>query len=355
MSPSLASLHPRREISLAALAETLGGRLVGPDGAGDRVVSGLTTLEQADPEHVSFLSSEKFLEAARGTRAAGVIAKPGTRPAQKTAVLEVPDVWGGVARALAFFCPTESPRSEIHASAVVSPEARLGEGVSVGPLTVIEARANIGDRVRVGAQCFVGCGAVLGDDTMLHPQVAVLAGVELGRRVICHSGVVLGGDGYKYEVVEGRLTKIPQVGTVVIEDDVEIGANSTIDRASFTETRVGARTKIDNLVHLAHNVVVGPDCMIIAQVGVAGSTKIGRGCVLAGQAGVADNIEIADGVRLGAQSGVAGSITEPGDYFGSPPLPVKEQARVLISMRRVPDLIKKVRDLQKSLDELTKK
>lgn len=348
MSPTLASLYPRREIVLSTLAEEIGGKPAGPKAALDRRVTGLTTLVEADAGQVSFVSSPKFLDAARQSRAAAVIVGPGMDLGPDVAVIQVAEVWGAVIRALAIFCPPDPPRSEIHPSAVVSPEARLGRDVSVGPLSVIEAGAVVGDRVRIGAQVFVGRGAVLGEDVLLHPQVVIHAGVELGKRVICQSGAIIGGDGFKYEVIGGRLTKIPQVGTVIIEDDAEIGANTTIDRASLTETRVGARVKVDNLVQLAHNVVVGSDSLIISQVGVAGSTRIGRGCVLAGQVGIADNVVIGDGVRIGAQSGVSNAVTTPGDYLGAPAIPVREQARILMSLPRLPDLVKRVRKLEKA-------
>lgn len=350
MSPTSASLYPRRELTLANLANLVQGSLSG-NGDPQAVVTGLTTLEEAGPEHVSFLANLKFAHAARASRAGAILIPKGAGLGAERAVIEVGEVWAGVLAVLNYFCPPPIAQASIHPSAVVAAEAMIGRDVTVGPLAVIEAGARVGDRSRVGAQCYIGRGAVLGEDVLLHPHVTIHEGVELGKRVIIHSGAVLGADGFKYEVIGGRLRKIPQVGTVMIEDDVEIGANATIDRASLTETRVGARTKMDNLSHLAHNVSVGSDCLIIAQVGVAGSTRIGRGCILAGQVGVADNVTITDGVRLGAQSGVKDSILEPGDYLGSPPLPARDGARVMVSLKRLPDLIKKVRELERRMEK----
>lgn len=350
MTPTRASLFPRREITLAALAELTGGAL-SPGADPNRLVSGLAQLNQAGPDQVSFLANRKFAADAEKTRAAAVLVPRGAAMSGGVATIETSEVWAAVVQTLNYFCPPDPPSESKHPGAVISPRAILGANVSVGPCAVIEDGARIGDRARIGAQCFVGRGAVIGEDTILHPQVVIAEGVELGRRVIVHSGAVLGADGFKFELIGGRLAKIPQVGTVVIEDDVEIGANTTIDRASLAETRVGARTKIDNQTHLAHNVVVGSDCLIVAQVGIAGSTRIGRGCVLAGQVGVADNIEITDGVRLGAKSGVNSSIREPGDYLGAPPTPAREQARILVALRQLPDLLREVRELRKKVEK----
>jgi UDP-3-O-[3-hydroxymyristoyl] glucosamine N-acyltransferase len=347
MSPTLLALAPPRTLTLGEFARLVNGTLRGPADPA-RLIRGFTTLEKAGAEDISFLANPKFADSANASAAGAILIAAGMElEAQKTRI-EVVSVWEAIVLALRYFCPPGQEEKGIHPTAVISPRAHVQTDVTIGPLAVIESEARIGRGASIGAQCFVGRGAVLGDGVVLHPRATVMAGVELGREVIVHGGAVLGADGFKYEMIGGRLTKVPQVGTVIIEDQVEIGANSTIDRASLTETRVGARTKIDNLVHLAHNVSVGSDCIIIAQVGVAGSTRIGRGCVLAGQVGVADNVIIGDGVRLGAQSGVKDSILEPGDYLGSPPLPVREQARVMISIKKLPELFKQVRELAKN-------
>lgn len=348
MSPTLLALAPSQQTTLAEFARLVNGTLRGP-GRPDQPIRGFTTLEKAGAEEVSFLANPKFADSANASAAGAILVAAGTELGAHITRIEVASVWEAVVSALNYFCPPRVEDTGIHPTAVISPQARIEDGVTIGPLAVVEAQACIGRGAHIGAQCFVGRGAVIGAGAMLHPRVTIQAGVEIGREAIIHSGVVLGADGFKYEMIHGRLTKIPQVGTVIIEDQVEIGANSTIDRASLTETRVGARTRIDNLVHLAHNVSVGSDCIIIAQVGVAGSTRIGRGCILAGQVGVADNVTITDGVRLGAQSGVKDSILEPGDYLGSPPLPVREQARVMISIKKLPELFKQVREVAKTL------
>jgi len=353
MCPTRAALFPAREISLADLARRIDARIAGPADPASPIVS-LTTLDKAGGRDVSFLANRKFAETARASHAAAVIAGPDIDLGPERTTLVVADVWSAVISVIDYFCPPDSPRAEIHPSAWVSPEAVLGQNVRIGAQAVIEPGARIGDRTRIGALCYIGRGAVIAEDCLLHPRVAIHDGVEVGRRVIMHSGAVIGADGYKYEVSKGRLAKVPQIGTVVIEDDVEIGANSTIDRASLSETRIGARTKIDNLVHIAHNVIVGSDCLIVAQVGIAGSTRIGRGCVLAGQVCLADNIAVTDGVRIGAKSGVASSIDKPGDYLGVPALPAREEAKILSAMRRLPDALKQIRQAQEEIAALRK-
>jgi UDP-3-O-[3-hydroxymyristoyl] glucosamine N-acyltransferase len=228
----------------------------------------------------------------------------------------------------------------------------LGAEVSIGPYVVIENDVAVGDRTRIGAQCFVGRGARIGADTLVHPRVTLLAGCELGARVIVHPGVVIGADGFKYEMIDGQLTKIPQIGRVVVEDDVEIGANSCIDRASFTETRIGRGTKIDNLVQLAHNVRVGAGSVIVAQAGVAGSTRLGEQVFLAGQVGLVDNIEIGDRAKIGAQAGVKNDVPADVYYLGSPAIPARDFMRINADLQKLGEMRKRLHELEKEVERL---
>ncbi len=212
----------------------------------------------------------------------------------------------------------------IHPTAVIAPGAKLAPGVAVGAHTVIEDGAVIAEGCVIYANCYVGHEAHLGKDCLIYPQVVLREKVSLGNRVIIHSGTVIGSDGFGYVTVDGKHMKIPQVGTVLIEDDVEIGANVTIDRARFDKTIIGEGTKIDNLVQIAHNVTIGKHCLVVAQSGIAGSTKIGNYVILAAQAGLVGHIEIGDGAVVAAQSGVSKSIKAGEQVFGSPAQPIKE-------------------------------
>ncbi|MDX1971904.1 MAG: UDP-3-O-(3-hydroxymyristoyl)glucosamine N-acyltransferase, partial [Candidatus Sumerlaeia bacterium] len=212
-----------------------------------------------------------------------------------------------------------------------------GEGVTVGDQSRIEAHCVIGDYVQVGSNC------------LLYPNVTIYQDCRIGDRVILHSGAVIGADGFKYEFLNGRLTKIPQVGNVVLEAEVEVGANSTIDRAGFSETRIGSRTKIDNLVHIAHNCIIGSDCIIVGQTGIAGSTTLGRGVIVAGQVGIGDHTTIGDGAKIGAKAGLKGNFPAGAELLGSPAVPVDEFMKIYTASRRLPKMLQR---LQPLLDQL---
>src|SRR5438132_1269494 len=228
--------------------------------------------------------------------------------------------------------------------------AHVDPSASVGAYAVVEPKAVLGAGVRVGPFVYVGRGAEVGAETILHARVVVLDRVRIGRRVIVHAGAVLGADGFGYAPDAGRYRKIPQIGGVVIEDDVEIGANTTIDRSTVGDTVIGRGTKIDNLVQIAHNVHVGADSIIAAQSGVAGSSRLGRGVVLGGQVGVADHVTIADGVVVAAQAGVIGDLREAGTYLGTPARPVGETRRVWAVTVKLPELARRVRELERRLE-----
>jgi UDP-3-O-[3-hydroxymyristoyl] glucosamine N-acyltransferase len=289
------------------------------------------------------------MEKALAGKAAAFLTPKGLRVPGRPCLL-VPDVWKAVFAVLDLFWPEEAAVRGVHPTAVVDPRAEVGANVSIGALTVIEAGARIGDNVEIGAQCFVGRDARIGEDSLLHPGVRVLERVEVGKRVILHSGVVLGADGYGYKFLDGTLKKLPQVGTVVLEDDVEVGANACIDRATFGETRIGASTKIDNLVQIAHNCRVGRLCSFAAQVGLAGSVRVGDMTMFYGQVGVAENLRIGSGVQILAQSGVKNDVPDGGRFFGSPAGPLNEAARLLAAQRQLPQVLKRLRALEKKVE-----
>src|SRR5881409_3485195 len=264
----------RAEFTLGQLAEALGATLEGDAG---RVVTGVAPLESAGPADVSFLTDGRYRAAAQASRAGAFVAGAG--------VTGLPP-----------------PVPGVHPSAVVAADARIDATAAVGPLAVIEAGARIGPGVRVGALGYVGAGVEIGEGCVLAPHVTLLTGARLGRRVLVHPGAVIGADGFGFAFDGAQHRKIPQTGGVVIEDDVEIGANCAVDRATFGNTIIRRGTKLDNLVQLGHNVEVGEHSILVAQVGVSGSSRIGRGVVLAGQVGVADHVSVGDGALVGARS-----------------------------------------------------
>jgi UDP-3-O-[3-hydroxymyristoyl] glucosamine N-acyltransferase len=246
---------------------------------------------------------------------------------------------------LVLFVPAEPPAA-IDPRAAISPSSRLGSELAIGPGACIEAGASIGDRTRLGANVFVGCGAVIGVDCRIMPNVTIADGTIIGNRVTIHSGTTIGSDGFGYVRLEnGSFRKIPQLGCVEIGDDVEIGANCCIDRATLEKTVIGRGTKIDNLVQIGHNATIGEDTCIVAQVGIAGSVSVGSRCELGGQAGIADHVTIADGVRVAAQSGVIRSL-DSGNWGGTPALPIAIAGRAVAAFAHLPEYRDRIRALE---------
>ncbi|MEQ9568691.1 MAG: UDP-3-O-(3-hydroxymyristoyl)glucosamine N-acyltransferase, partial [Longimicrobiales bacterium] len=253
---------------------------------------------------------------------------------------------------LAAWHPPRPLRPGVHPTAVLGRGVVLGDEVEVGPYAVLEAGAVVGDRVRIGAHAVVGEGASVGDDSVLHPHVVLYPGSVVGARVILHAGVRLGVDGFGYAWVDGGHRKVPQVGRCVVDDDVEIGANSTVDRGSIGDTRVGSGTKLDNLVHLAHNVRTGPHCAAAALVGVAGSTRLGAGVFLGGQAGVIGHLELGEGVKVAAAAAVYRDVPPGTTVSGHPARPNREFLRSRAHLERLPKLVERVKELEARLEEL---
>jgi UDP-3-O-[3-hydroxymyristoyl] glucosamine N-acyltransferase len=261
----------------------------------------------------------------------------------------VPDVHRALAAILPLLYEEPVRPVGVDETASVAPDVQLGADVYVGPYAVIASGAEIGDRAHVGPHCVLGAGVRLGEAATLHAHVTLYRGVEIGPRSIVHAGCRIGVDGFGYAPGEDGLRKVPQVGGCRIGADVEIGANTTIDRGSIGVTEIGDGVKIDNLVHIAHNVTVGPHSVIVAQVGIAGSSVIGRGVTLAGQAGIPGHVEIGDGATIAAQAGVFGDVPAGATYGGYPARPHKESLRSQAALGRVPDLVKRVRELERRL------
>ncbi len=330
---------------LDELAERLGCRLEG-DGAME--IAGVHGLDEAGPHDLTFVAQERHLPRLGDSAAGAVILAEGwprvARPALRTA-----NPYLAFARALSVFHPLPPAMPGIHPSAVVAVDARVARGASVGPLTVLGPGVEVGDTTILEAHVTVGAGVRIGEGCRIFPQVILREGVVLGNRVTVHSGTVVGADGFGYARDGHRYVKIPQVGRVVIEDDVEIGANVTIDRATLGETRIGRGTKIDNLVQVGHNVRIGEDTVIVAQVGISGSSRIGSRVTLAGQVGVVDHVEIGDDAIVGAQAGVTKDIPAGSVVLGSPAVPHAEFKRQVAATARLAEMRRVLHTLEERL------
>ena len=333
---------------LDELARQLSLELVG-DGALE--VRRVVGIEKAGPGDLSFVGNPRYAALAAVSRATALIVAPGVLTPAARLVCSHPYL--AYARALALLHPRPLPAPGVHPSAQVDPQAQLGPGVHLGPLAVVGAGARVGARSVLHAQVVLYPGAVVGEDCLLHSAVQVREGCRLGDRVIVQNGAVIGADGFGFARDEqGRYHKIPQVGVVVVEDDVEIGALTAIDRSATAETRIGRGTKLDNLVQIGHSVQVGQDTVMAAQVGVAGSTRIGSGVMLGGQVGIAGHIEVGDGVVAVGQTGITGSL-EPGrQVAGCPAVEVRAWRRVSAATPRLPELLRRVRELERRLADL---
>lgn len=341
----------RKTRTASEIAEICGAVLEG-DGSVELV--GPSTLRDARGDQVSFLGNDLYSGELESTQAGAVVLAHGVKVARDDlALLRCDDPNSAFTRVIGEFQQErELPVAGIHPTAWVDPTASVGLDASVGPNASIGAGAVIGAGAALHANVVVGAGSVVGDACALYPGVVLYPGVTLGERVIVHGGSVIGSDGFGFDPEADGWVKVPQCGTVEIGDDVEIGANCAIDRGRFGPTSIGVGVKIDNLVHIAHNVDVGAGSLLVAQVGISGSARLGRGVILAGKAGVSGHIEVGDGARVGAKSGVTKSIGGDGDYLGMPARPMSQELRVRVAQRRLPELIKTVRALEKRVREL---
>jgi len=336
-------------VTLADLAAHLGCRL---DGDGAIEIARVATLDQAGPGDLTFLANPKHVQAAQRTRASAIILAEDA-PGAPCAMLRSAHPYRSFADALALLGRNERPPDGVHPTAVIARDARVGVGVSIGPFVVVGAGADIGDRVVLHPHVVLGPGVRIGEDSVVHARVSVRERSVLGRRVVVQDGAVIGSDGYGYVTdPDGVHHKIPQHSVVVIDDDVEIGANTTIDRPAVGQTRIGRGTKIDNLVQIAHGVTVGEHTLLVAQVGVAGSSTIGDHVVLAGQVGVAGHITVGDRARATAQTGIPNSV-EPGvTVSGYPAIENRDWLKASAVFRNLPELRRQVQNLLARLDAL---
>ena len=334
---------------LRELAERLGCRLEG-DGAIE--IRRVATLEQAGEGDVTFFANPRYAPVLRRTRASAVIIGEGA-PAAPCAMLRTPHPKLAFANVLAMFAPSSMPAPGIHTHTAIAPDATLGRDVSIGPFSAVGQGAHIGDRTIVYPNVCIGDGAIIGDDCVIHSHVAIRERVILGNRVIIQNGAVIGADGYGFvQRPDGTHQKIPQIATVVLEDDVEIGANTAIDRPAIGETRIQAGAKIDNLVQIGHGVTVGRNTLLAAQVGIAGSTTIGDNVTLAGQVGVAGHVTIGKGSSAAGQSGITNSVPERMFVSGYPAIENREWLKSSAIFRKLPELRKRIADLARRIAEL---
>lgn len=341
------------QLSVAEIARRLGGRV---EGNAEAIINNLAGIREAGQGTLSFIANSRYVAAAAVTKATAIIvAEDWNRPCSAI-LIRVKNPDKAFAEAAQWFAPPPVIfQPGAHPTALVAESAKLGRDVFIGPYCVIEPEVVIGDRCIVYAGCYIGHGALIGEDCKFYPQVTIREWTRIGKRTIIHNGTVIGSDGFGY-VQEGALRKkIPQIGIVVIGDDVEIGANVTIDRARFGQTRIGNGVKMDNLIQIAHNVIIGDNCVIIAQVGVSGSTSIGERTILAGQAGVVGHLEIGSDVIIGAQSGVSKDIPSGTFVLGSPAIPHNKFSAAHAHLMRLPELKEKITLMEERLAKLEQK
>jgi UDP-3-O-[3-hydroxymyristoyl] glucosamine N-acyltransferase len=338
---------PAISFTAAQIAERLQGKLVG-DGS-VRIV-GLAPAESAQEGDLTFAEKPSYFAAAEQSRASAILVGDSSLSSRKVLV-RVKDPRVAVAKLLPLFHPPEKYAPGIHPSAAIDPTAQVDPTVHIGPGCVVEAESRIGAGCVLLGGNHLGRGCQLGEEVCLHPNVVLYPRTEIGNRVTIHAGSVIGSDGYGYVFDEGQHRKMLQIGNVIIQNDVEIGANTAIDRATLGSTVIAAGTKIDNLVHVAHNVTIGKHCLIMGQVGFAGSTRLGDYCVIASQSGIAGHLNLGNQATVGAKSGVMRDIPDNGTVLGIPAAPDKQAKRQMIAIQQLPDLIRRVRDLEKQLQE----
>ncbi|MDT8369178.1 MAG: UDP-3-O-(3-hydroxymyristoyl)glucosamine N-acyltransferase [Longimicrobiales bacterium] len=348
MTRGLRDIFP---LTLADLSTRVGGRT---DGDGALRVDAVLPLDRAGSSDLAPVSDAKYLPSVPASAAGALLVAE--RLVDRVAEIDarprvvVRDPHAALIPLLRHLDPTPRHPPGVHPTAVIEEGVSLGEGVSVGPYAVLEEGCAIGAGSRVGAHCVIGRGARIGEDGYLHPHVVVYAGCEIGARAVIHAGARIGSDGFGFAVGEGRSRKIPQVGRAILGDDVEVGANTTIDRGSLGDTEVGDGVKFDNLVHIAHNVRVGADGFFAALVGIAGSTRIGARVRMGGQSGAVGHLDLPDDLSVGAASKLLGDL-DPGDrrVMGYPAGAGDEVARVWAAQRRLPDLLRRVRALERAV------
>ncbi len=328
------------------------------EGDGERSILGVATLSSAGAFHASFVNTRKAVKEAASSAAGCLIVPLDFDNSSGRTVLRAKDPRREMARLIGLIHPQPAATPGIHASAIVDPTAEIGPSVSIGPLAVIGAHAVIGERTAIAASASIGDHVHIGPDSVIHPNVTIYPNVEIGARVVIHSGAVLGADGFGFVFDRGHYDKFPQVGKTLIGDDVEIGANSTIDRAALGATTIGNGVKLDNMVHIGHNCSVGNHVVIAAQTGIAGGCTIEDYAVIGGQVGMGDSVTIKSGAVVGSGAGILSSKVIKGGgevHWGTPARPLKEYLETLANLSRLPELRRRVAELEKLVRQIDPK
>ncbi len=338
------------ELPLHKIAELVGGELVGDI---DIVIRGVAGFDEAGPDDISFATSADYKKRIDQTRAGAVIVPFEVQQSEKTLV-RVENPYLALAKISGLFCAASSPVTGISSQAFIGKDFRCGKEISIYPTVFIGNNVTLGERVTLHPSVVVGNGVKIGDDVVVHPNASILGRCQIGNRVIIHAGSVIGSDGFGFASDGDQYYKIPQTGIVRIDSDVEIGACNTIDRATFGRTWIKRGVKTDNLVHIAHNVIVGKDTVLVAQVGISGSVTIGNHAILAGQAGVAQHLTIGNRATVGPQAGIGKSVPDGQIVSGSPGMPHRLWLKVSKIIPTLPDMKKKIRQLEKRVEGLEK-
>lgn len=336
--------------TLAEIAKIIEGEVAGNK---DLLITGVAGIKDAKEGDLTFLANPRYMSLAEATHASAILVSRETQISGKNIIYcDNPSL--SFSRIIALFCEEKNYFSfkGIHDSAIIHETAVLGNGVSIGPCAVIEKGVVLGKNVVIGPGCFIGPDVKISDNSFLHANVTVQHSIQVGSNVTIHSGTIIGCDGYGYEMVDGKNIKIPQVGIVEIGNDVEIGSNVTVDRARFDKTIIGDGTKIDNLVQIAHNVILGKNCLIVSQVGISGSTVVEDNCILAGQAGIAGHLRIAKGSIVAAQAGLTRSLIEKETVWGTPARPLSHVKKVNAYLQRLPEHIARIKALEDKIKDL---
>jgi UDP-3-O-[3-hydroxymyristoyl] glucosamine N-acyltransferase len=340
------------EFTAMQIAGLLQGEIDGDPGA---KVSGLSKIEEGTPGTLSFLANPKYIQYIYSTRASIVIVSKEFVPEQPVSatLIKVDDAYGSFAKLLEMYNQVRRDKKGIETPSFISPSATVGTDVYIGAFAYIGAASKIGNNVKIYPNCYIGENVTIGDNTTLFAGTMVYSDCVIGADCTLHAGVIIGGDGFGFAPSSGSYQKVAQIGNVIIEDHVEIGAGTAIDRATLGSTIIRKGVKLDNLIQIAHNVEIGENTVIAAQTGIAGSTKIGRDCLIGGQVGIVGHITIADNTKIAAQSGIGNTITEPGTIVqGSPAFSIGDYKKSYVFFRKLPELEKKIQELEKAIEIL---
>ncbi len=329
----------------AEIAKQIGGEVIGQPAL---LLKGFAPADRAQPGDLTFAENANYFARAEQSAASAIIID-GPFTSDRKTLLRVPDARIAFAKVLPLFFPEPVLPAGVHCTAIIAESARVDSTAHVGPYCVIGENVRIGPGSVLQGGNYIGAGCQLGEAVNLFPNVVLYAGTEVGNRVRIHAGTVIGSDGFGYVQDGGIHRKVPQIGSVIIRDDVEIGANVTVDRGALGPTIIGRGTKIDNLVQIAHNVTIGEHCLVVSQAGVAGSTKLGNYVILAGQAGIAGHLKIGNRVSVAAQSGVMHNIPDGEKWLWSPAQPDRQAKRQMIALQQLPDLLRRFNELEKKL------